>query len=118
MTNQRQNKWQPIQKPVSIPVNWAFSKSDYDKMLAGFDARSMDDKWDIAFSDDTMHFYRSWTGYQVYGFSIKNHGDNYTVDSFEVEQDSTRYVRTDDKQDIKWLTLILKNVVGVVPNEQ
>ena len=117
MTNLRQDKQQPIHYRASVPVHWLFNQADYNKMLKGVEAHSMEQKWDIAFSDEVLYFYRSWTGYQVYGFSFGQHSDGYIVSSFDIEQDSSRYIRSSDKDEVEQLGLILKYVVGVEPRE-
>ena len=117
MMNPRQHKWKPIHRPASVAMKWSFDKANYDKLIAGVVAPSMDSRWDIVFDGNAMHFYRSWTGYQVYCFNLKNEDNSYVVDSFDVEQDSSIYMRADDEREIESLLLILEHVVGVKPNE-
>ncbi len=107
-----------MSQPAGIAVNWSFDKPDYDKLVAGVESHSMEEKWDISFDGETLHFYRSWTGSQIYNFTIKRDGNSYTVDSFNVEQDESRYQRSDDADEKHWLSLILEHVVGVKPHEQ
>lgn len=115
MTNPRQHKWIPIQKPATVLVNWSFNRADYSKLVAGIEAQSMDSKWDINFDDGVVHFYRSWTGFQIYNFALKQDGDKYVTESFNVEQDSGKYRRGDDEHEIENLSLLLEHVVGAKP---
>jgi hypothetical protein len=113
MTNPRQDKWQPIHSPKSVPVHWVFDEPNYNKTLEGVEAHSMEQKWDIAFIDGVLHFYRSWTGFEVYSFKFEKNGNVYTISSFEIEQDSIRYRRSSDEDEVEQLSLILKHVIGV-----
>ena len=53
-------------KSRKLKANLSYTKEELDKIRVGSIARSMDDKWDIIYEDDWLHFYRSWTGIEIY----------------------------------------------------
>jgi len=46
--------------------NIIFSLTDMQKILKGYKAESMDDKWNIIYNNDYIMFQRSWTTTVVY----------------------------------------------------
>ena len=46
--------------------NILFSLTDMQKIIQGYKAESMDDKWNIVYNDDSIIFQRSWTTTVVY----------------------------------------------------
>jgi hypothetical protein len=51
---------------TGIPVRWAFSKEDLERLSWGFVPRRMEDKWYIVREDDEIRFHRSWSGTLCY----------------------------------------------------
>lgn len=60
----------PIKSPTSAKWNIPLSYDDLVKIIAGFDAQVMEERWRcVAHGPDEnglvkVHFYRSWTGYE------------------------------------------------------
>ncbi len=78
----------PMVKSRKLKVNLAYTKEEFSKIKAGSIARSMEDKWDIVYEDDWLHFYRSWTGIEVYRakFTLLSDG-NYELQEILVNDD-------------------------------
>ncbi len=59
-------KYKPMTKFRKTAVNLSYTKEQFDKMKAGFISSDMEDKWDITYKSGFLHFYRSWTGEEIY----------------------------------------------------
>lgn len=83
-------------KSRKLKVNLSYTKEEFGKIKAGSIARSMEDKWDIVYEDDWLHFYRSWTGVEIYRakFTPLSHG-NYELQEILVNDDEIETTDSD-----------------------
>ena len=49
-----------------------YSEEDSKRIMEGFIAPSMDDKWDLIYSNNELGLYRSWTGIGLYKLTFEN----------------------------------------------
>jgi ADP-ribosyl-[dinitrogen reductase] hydrolase len=113
-TEEQKQKFQPIKTPRTISVNWTLDQGAYKNLQLGHTAREMEDKWNIYTEDNTVHFHRSWTGMELFRFTLlpaENGG--FSVSEFEVEQDPERYTETDEQAIRNTLSEVLQAVLGV-----
>lgn len=74
-----------------LKVDFFYTKENFDKIKAGYIAESMDDKWDIVYEDDWLHFYRSWTGIEIYRAKFTPLSDgNYKLQEILVNNDENQ----------------------------
>lgn len=123
-TDEQKEKFQPIKTPKTINVQWVLDQEAYKRLQLGHLAHEMEDKWNIYMEDDTVHFHRSWTGMEMFRFTVEPMLSNalsldheptqqYIVSSFEVEQDPERYTETDEQAVKDTLSEVMQAVLGV-----
>ncbi len=61
-----------ITMPRGLLVDGYIDEDGYQKLQLGRHAVEMEDKWNIYTDDLGVHFCRSWTGNEIYQFSIQN----------------------------------------------
>lgn len=124
--DEQKSKFQPIKSPRTIAVDWHFNLNAYEKFTLGHHAREMEDKWNIYCEDNVVHFHRSWTGNELFRFTLvktpeMHIGPNkelmdykyYKVSSFEVEQDPEVYKATDEQEIKNTILQVMRVLLGV-----
>ncbi len=113
-TEDQKQKFQPIKSSRTIGVNWLLDQEAYKRLELGHVAHEMEDKWNIYMENNVVHFHRSWTGIELFRFTVEPVEDGkYAVKQFEVEQDPERYTETDEQAIKNSLSEVLREVVGV-----
>ena len=87
------------------------------RLKKGLFPKRMEDKWFIYYSDDSLHFVRSWTGSTIYILRFKEQGDITIATDFSANRDPVQYKEINDESDKKTLTflitiLLLRNAPG------
>lgn len=106
----------PMDNPFSIPIQLRFTQEHYEKLLKGFIPEMMEDKWFICLDDNTIHCYRSWTGFENYRAKLINETDSngvctYAVKELITERNADKYTNTDEQRDIDLFTKIIAYLV-------
>jgi len=113
-TEEQRQQFKPINTPKTIAVNWKLDQEAYKRLQLGHLAHEMEDKWNVYMEDDTVHLHRSWTGMELFRFTLQPaDNDTYTVSQFEVEQDPERYTETDEQAIRDTLSEVFQAVLGV-----
>ena len=129
-TDEQRSRFQSIRQLRTITVDWNFDLDAYHKFKYGHQAHEQEDKWNIYLEDNILHFHRSWTGNELFRFTlVKNPemhiGPNkelmcykyYKVSSFEVEQDPEVYKATDEQEIKNTILQVMRVLLGVQPAE-
>jgi ADP-ribosyl-[dinitrogen reductase] hydrolase len=113
-TEEQRQQFKPINSPKTLTVNWKLDQEAYKRLQLGHVAHEMEDKWNVYMEDGTVHFHRSWTGMELFRFTLQPaENGSYTVSQFEVEQDPERYTETDEQAIRNTLSEVLQAVLGV-----
>lgn len=112
-SDEQKEKFQPIKSPKTISVQWLLDEEAYKRLQLGHLAHEMEDKWNIYMEGDTVHFHRSWTGMELFRFTVQPADGGHTVSQFEVEQDPERYTETDEQAIKDTLSEVMQAVLGV-----
>jgi len=121
---EQRQQFKPINLPKTLEVRWILDQEAYKRLRLGHLAHEMEDKWNIYMEDDTVHFHRSWTGMELFRFTVEpalspalsldqKPDEQYIVSNFEVEQDPERYTETDEQAIKSSLSEVLRAVLGV-----
>lgn len=81
----------PMDKPQTFPIELKFTKEQYKKLTNNKERETRDDRWILHFEDDTVHCYRTMTGYEVFRAKILNNDEKYFIFSFDVEFNKEKY---------------------------
>lgn len=123
-SDDQKRDFRPIESPRTINVQWVLDQEAYKRLRLGHLAREMEDKWNVYMEDDTVHFHRSWTGMEVFRFTVEpalssalssdqKPSEQYRIGSFEVEQNPERYTETDEQAIKATLSEVLQAVIGI-----
>ena len=52
--------------PMSLLPSRSWSQEQWRRIELGYQARDMDEKWDVFVEDRVVFLHRSWTGYGIY----------------------------------------------------
>lgn len=101
-------------KPMTVIVDWVFDQSAYKQLKNGHASHEMEDKWNIYAESETMHFYRSWTGAEIFRFTLCDAGDGmYSVSECMVEQSPDRYTETNEQTIVGSIEVPLRAIMGL-----
>ncbi|MGM9886733.1 MAG: hypothetical protein ACI31W_05765 [Lactococcus sp.] len=78
-------------EPKEILAQFSFSEDEFEKMKRGYIPQDMDDKWFLYMKNETLYFYRSWTGHKNKEISFKKQGNYYIASKMIVEGDASLY---------------------------
>ncbi|MFP5229565.1 MAG: hypothetical protein ACLGXA_18280 [Acidobacteriota bacterium] len=83
-------------------VLWeVFTDTEAEALKGGFIPREMEHKWFICFHDGWLLFYRSWTGFCIYGLRRVATPEGMQVIESWVSRDPEQYRGTDIEDDRK-----------------
>ncbi|MEM6685572.1 MAG: hypothetical protein AAF617_07215 [Bacteroidota bacterium] len=71
---------------TEINFKKGYTESEADLLKKGKKARSMDEKWDIFFEDNTLNFYRSWTRRGIFQIKFIEKENNLIVEKAFAEE--------------------------------
>jgi hypothetical protein len=76
-----------------------FTDTEAETLKRGLIPHEMEDKWFICFHDGWLLFYRSWTGYCIYGLRLDATLNGMKVSESWVSRDPEQYRGTDIEDD-------------------
>lgn len=108
----------PLQETQSIPVNWKFSRDDYDKLLVGHRSN-----WCVFLRGDAVHICRVG-GEEFYRFSLKKSANKiytaeglemYMTDNFSASAESQGWTKQDiEKHQAAFRESAVNETVGLL----
>ncbi len=78
-----------------------FTETEAKAMKRGFIPHEMEEKWFVCFHDGWLLFYRSWTGFCIYGLRLDTTPEGMQVSESWVNRDPEEYRGTDIEDDRK-----------------
>jgi|GEM_PF-6840665 len=113
-SKEQKQRFQSIRVPKLVNMHWGLDEEGYKKLQYGHLAQEIEDKWHIYTGDNTVHLHRSWTGMEIFRFTIHfGQRSKYVIKSFEAEQDPERYTEMNEQSLQDHLREILHAVLGV-----
>lgn len=67
----------------------------------------MEDKWFIYWKDDTLFFYRSWTGFCIYVVRFAAEGESCGMIEADVNRDPEQYKEASDERDAEMISYLV-----------
>ncbi|MFF8814771.1 hypothetical protein [Streptomyces pactum] len=104
-------------RPVSVPrpmprlPRRIWSDQDWERIRRGYEARDMEERWDVFTEGRVVFVHRSWTGYGIYAATFAPVDGGWRIADAVVERDPERYGGTDDAYDRVMLELVISAVV-------
>lgn len=103
---------------ITIPAQIPVSNEAMDIIRMGHIPEVQEDHWFMYCDDDTIRYYRSWTGICVYtAHYTKLAGEGYVIDGITVNRNPEQYNETDSSADFELFMMLLKSEVGGDPSE-
>ncbi|WP_422736272.1 hypothetical protein ACN263_22155 [Micromonospora sp. WMMD729] len=104
--------------PIVAPMPMAelptrtWSDEEWERIKFGYEARDMDEKWNVFVEDQVAFLHRSWTGNGVFEASFSPvGGGGWRISAAMVESDPSRYRRSSDRYDRVMVELVLSAIV-------
>jgi hypothetical protein len=119
------NSWKTEPLPdqrATLQLDATYSSEEFERLRRGLIPQQMEDKWFILFEEPWLYFYRSWTGYAIYGIRFEQRGDTHRIVEAWVSRDSHQYPSDSIEHDVATLKMILhmrvrKDAASPPPNE-
>jgi hypothetical protein len=100
-----------ISQPRNIRLEIQLPKECYPQLEQGFLPQSMDDRWFICMHEGWLHFYRSWSGYEICKAQVHITEDALLIQDFWVETDPERYRFDGDDHACRLLRGLIKSIL-------
>ena len=85
---------------------------EWERIKLGYQARGMDEKWNVFVEGRTAFLHRSWTGHGIFEASFAAVDDGgWRICAAVVESDPVRHKRRSDRRDRVMLELVLSAIV-------
>lgn len=99
------------EKHTHLNLKRIFTEEEFEKISLGLIPEAMEDKWFIFLEDNTLYFYRSWTGECIYQITFIKQENSYFPKETLVCRDSEKYQFTSDSYDEKLLLFLIENLL-------
>lgn len=86
--------WNTLPTPAAredLGFTATFTKPEAEALKRGFTPREMEDKWFICLHDGWLLFYRSWTGFCVYGLRLDTTPEGMKITESWVSRNPEQY---------------------------
>ncbi|MGS2619315.1 hypothetical protein ACVCAH_33050 [Micromonospora sp. LZ34] len=104
--------------PIVAPMPMAelptrtWSDEQWERITLGYEARDMDEKWNVFVEDQVTFLHRSWTGNGIFEASFSSvGGGGWRISAATVESDPSRYRRSSERYDRVMVELVLSAIV-------
>ena len=109
-------------KKTTISIDRSFSSKEMKLIRKGLRPEQMEDKWIICWENNTLSFYRSWTGVCIYVVRFTSEDDTTKMFEADVNRDPKQYKETDDETDKNMISylidVLLLNNDAIFPSEE
>lgn len=110
------NSWkiQPMpDKNTVIPLNVTLPTGAMQVIKQGHIPNAMEDHWFMYCDEDTIRYYRSWSGICIFEAMYEKHGDDFKITCLRVNRDPEQYGSTNDKKDVfLFMALLIEEYGG------
>ena len=110
-----EDSWKTLPMPDSnttIPMDVVISREAMDIVKMGHIPSAMEDHWFMYCDDDTIRYYRSWTGICIFVAKFEECGEQYTITELTVNREQEQYGSTDVKHDVALFLALLTEEFG------
>ncbi|PWU59910.1 hypothetical protein DLE60_13895 [Micromonospora globispora] len=97
--------------PMAELPTRTWSDEQWERIKLGYEARGMDEKWNVFVEDQVAFLHRSWTGNGIFEASFSPVGGGWRISAAVVESDPSRYRRSSDRYDWVMVELVLSAIV-------
>ena len=109
------DSWKTLPMPPKhavIPSNMVVSKEAMDIIKYGHIPEAMEDHWFMYCDDDTIHYYRSWTGFCIFEAQYEECADGYIITELRINREPAQYSSTNDEKDTYLFLALLTEEFG------
>ena len=107
---QQKDSWniEPMpEKNVLIPMNVTIPHKAMQVVKYGHIPEAMEDHWFMYCDEDTIRYYRSWSGICIFVAKYIEDGDRCTITELQVNRDPKQYRSQDNDHDVSLFMALL-----------
>lgn len=97
---------------TTIPVGVILPENAMECVKYGHIPDAMEDHWFMYCNDNTIRYYRSWTGFCIYVAKYEKVDDGYKITDLSVNRYPKQYKCDDDKHDLALFMALLTEEYG------
>jgi len=109
------DSWKTLPMPgnnTTISMNVMISREAMDIVKMGHIPSAMEDHWFMYCDDDTIRYYRSWTGICIFAAKYEECGEQYRITELTANREQEQYGSTDDEHDVALFLALLTEEFG------
>ena len=94
-------KCKPFDDFVKVDCNISLTKEEFENLSIGHIPESMEDHWFMYCDDNSINYFRSWTGIQIFKGYYKFENDLYNIYMLEINNNKEEWREDDINNSIK-----------------
>jgi uncharacterized protein (TIGR02452 family) len=109
------DSWKTLPMPdgnTTIPMDVVISREAMDIVKMGHIPSAMEDHWFMYCDDDTIRYYRSWTGICIFVAKYEECGEQYRITELTANREQEQYGSSDDEHDVALFLALLTEEFG------
>lgn len=98
---------------VTIKMNFVIPSDKMERIKRGIIPEQMEDRWFMYCDDNTIRYFRSWTGHCIFLAKYEQTDKDFRVVELTINRDPEQYTSTNEKDDeMSFLRLLTRNHSG------
>lgn len=95
------------EKHITVPMDVNIASSDMSIVKYGHIPEAMEDHWFMYCDENTIRFYRSWTGYCIYVAKYEDNGLSCHISQLTINRNPQQYSATNNEKDVALFMVLL-----------
>ncbi len=95
------------EKHITVPMDVTIPNVAMDVVKQGHIPEVMEDHWFMYCDENTIRFYRSWTGYCIYVAKYEDNGHSCHISQLTINRDPKQYSATYNEKEVALFMLLL-----------
>lgn len=95
------------EKHITVPMDVTIASSDMSIVKYGHIPEAMEDHWFMYCDENTIRFYRSWTGYCIYVAKYEDNGLSCHISQLTINRNPQQYSATNNEKDVALFMVLL-----------
>ena len=110
-----EDSWKTLPMPgnnTTIPMDVVISREAMDIVKMGHIPSAMEDHWFMYCDNDTIRYYRSWTGICIFVAKYEECDEQFRITELIVNREQSQYRSTDNEHDVALFLALLTDEFG------
>ena len=99
----------PFSKFKKAECNIVLTQKEFEKIFMGHIPMAMEDHWFMYCDNESINYFRSWTGIQIFKGYYRFENNHYVINLLEINNNKNEYTEDDTKKSIETFNHLIKS---------